>query len=250
MLPFLIRCTSHLLKMRVEKLVSPLVIITGVGRRNNIAYAVAQRLASKGWDLVINYWGDYDRRLNLFGGSPSDIEELQNLCQRQGRQIVVAEANLEDVHTPKHLCQIAQELGDFQGMVLAHCESVDRDVLSTTIEEWDRHFAVNVRANWLLIQEFAHRANTNPHTIKRVVALTSDHTAHNLPYGSSKGALDRLVIAAGIELGARGFRCNALNPGPINTGWMNSELEETLRTATPAGRLGTLLHANGGFGAQ
>ena len=33
-----------------------------------------------------------------------------------------------------------------------------------------------------------------------MVALTSDHTAFNLPYGASKGALDRIVIAAAREL--------------------------------------------------
>ena len=30
----------------------------------------------------------------------------------------------------------------------------------------------------------------------RIVALTSDHTAGNLAYGSSKGAMDRIVLAA------------------------------------------------------
>ena len=32
------------------------------------------------------------------------------------------------------------------------------------------------------------------------MALTSDHTAFNLPYGASKGALDRIVLAAATEL--------------------------------------------------
>lgn len=104
------------------------------------------------------------------------------------------------------------------------------------------------------------------------LGLTSDHTAHNLPYGSSKGALDRLVIASGIELGARGFRCNLINPGPINTGWMDEATEQYLAAQTPAGYLGKpqdtadsvrflfsdagswinsqLLHSNGGFGAK
>lgn len=155
--------------------------------------------------------------------------------------------------------------------MLAHCESVDSSVLTTTVESWDRHYAVNVRANWLLIQHFARIADENPDNIKSVVALTSDHTAHNLPYGSSKGALDRLVIAAGVELGERGFRCNLINPGPIDTGWMPAGLPEQLREETPAGRLGTpqdtanlisfllsprgqwinaqLLKSDGGFGA-
>ena len=58
--------------------------------------------------------------------------------------------------------------------------------------------AVNARASWLLIRQFAERYQ-GPFGRGRIVALTSDHTAGNLPYGASKGALDRIVIAAARE---------------------------------------------------
>lgn len=254
-----------------------LALITGVGRRNSIAYAVAQQLASDGWDLLLNYWHSYDDRLEL-PRSSSDLEELAQFAREQGVNVELLPANLEDPSTPQKLIDHAEKLhreqgfGELTGLVLSHCESVDSDVFSTTVESWDRHYAVNVRANWLLIKAFAESADTNPQNLKRVVALTSDHTAHNLPYGSSKGALDRLVIASGIELGARGFRCNLINPGPINTGWMDEATEQYLAAQTPAGHLGKpqdtadlisflfsdaggwinsqLLHSNGGFGAK
>ncbi len=94
----------------------------------------------------------------------------------------------------------------------------------------------------------------------------------NLPYGTSKGALDRLVISAARELGPRGISANVLNPGPIDTGWMDDSTREQLTAATPLGRLGTpddvaafvaflvspqgrwisgqLLNADGGFSAR
>ena len=68
-----------------------------------------------------------------------------------------------------------------------------------------------------------------------IVALTSDHVAHNLPYGSSKGALDRIVRAAAVELGGQGIRANAVNPGPVDTGWMSDEVREMLVTRQPIG---------------
>lgn len=46
-----------------------------------------------------------------------------------------------------------------------------------------------------------------------MVALTSDHSVHNLPYGATKGALDRILIAAAVELADRGVRANVINPG-------------------------------------
>jgi 3-oxoacyl-[acyl-carrier protein] reductase len=57
------------------------------------------------------------------------------------------------------------------------------------------------------------------------VALTSDHTTHNLPYGASKGALDRITLAAAEELKHLGITSNVVNPGPIDTGWMSPEIK-------------------------
>jgi len=71
------------------------------------------------------------------------------------------------------------------------------------------------------------------------VALTSDHVAHNLPYGASKGALDRIVVAAAVELASRGIRANVINPGPVDTGWMTPQIRDSGVAQTPAGRLGT-----------
>ena len=69
--------------------------------------------------------------------------------------------------------------------------------------------------------------------------MTSDHTVHNLPYGASKGALDRIVTAAAVELAGRGVRANVVNPGPIDTGWMDDATRRSGIDATPAARLGT-----------
>jgi 3-oxoacyl-[acyl-carrier protein] reductase len=73
----------------------------------------------------------------------------------------------------------------------------------------------------------------------RIVALTSDHTVHNTPYGASKGALDRIVVAAATELADLGVRANVINPGPVDTGWMTDEIRAMALADTPAGRPGT-----------
>ncbi len=120
------------------------------------------------------------------------------------------------------------QLGSLSAVVMSHCESVDSSILSTTVQSWDRHFAVNARATWLLIKAFADHLGDETVSAGQVrghvVALTSDHTSHNTPYGASKGAMDRIVVAAAIELAARGVRANVINPGPIDTGWMTDEV--------------------------
>jgi 3-oxoacyl-[acyl-carrier protein] reductase len=72
----------------------------------------------------------------------------------------------------------------------------------------------------------------------RIVALTSDATVGNLPYGASKGALDRVVVAAARELAELRITSNVINPGPTDTGWMSAQMRDELTIANPRGRLG------------
>ena len=71
------------------------------------------------------------------------------------------------------------------------------------------------------------------------MALTSDAVVGNVPYGASKGALDRVVLAAARELSHLEVSANVVNPGPVDTGWMTDELRDHVAAATPLGRSGT-----------
>lgn len=114
---------------------------------------------------------------------------------------------------------------------------VQVDRFRTDLESYDRHFAVNARAGWLLIREYA-RQFSGPPGSGRIIALTSDHTAGKLPHGASKGALDGIVIAAARELSGLGISANCVNPGPTDNGWMSEQLRVELTASTPLGRLG------------
>jgi len=214
----------------------PVALVTGVGRLAGIGAGIARQLAADGWDLVLSYWADYDARMP-WGSEPEDVVRLTAELEAIGAQVHILSADLQDPGVPDRLVSESVALaGPLQGLVLSHAESVDSGVLDTTVESFDRHFAVNTRASWQLIAAFARQAADDGGAI---VALTSDHTAFNLPYGASKGALDRIVIAAARELGPRGISANVLNPGPVDTGWMSPEVREELTAQQPGGRLGT-----------
>lgn len=216
------------------------VLLTGVGRRRSIGAGLALGLADDGWDLVLNYWAPYDDRVGYARGE-HDTEDVAAECRRRGSWVETVAGDLADPAVPGRLVEAAAEIGGLRGLVMSHCESVGSSILDTTVESWDRHFAVNARAAWLLIKAFAQQLPSGMTTEVRgrIVALTSDHVAHNLPYGASKGALDRVVVAAAAELASRGIRANVINPGPIDTGWMTTEIREAGLAQTPAGRLGT-----------
>lgn len=47
------------------------------------------------------------------------------------------------------------------------------------------------------------------------------------------------MIAAARELAPLGITANLVNPGPVDTGWMDDETRAALTAAQPTGRLGT-----------
>jgi 3-oxoacyl-[acyl-carrier protein] reductase len=244
----------------------PSVLITGAGRRAGIAAACALTLAKAGWDVGLSCWRPYDREFGPDSGDREPlelVEELRALCIRAE----LAEADLSDPAAPARLFEeLESRLGPFTALVASHCRDIELSLLGTSAEEFDRHFAVNARSVALLIQELANRL---PGVDGRVVAFSSDALSDNVPYGVSKGALDRIVKAAALELGSRGVRANCINPGPTETGWISEELRAEFSRQAPLGRpslpqdsadlvafllsseggwiTGQLLHSNGGL---
>ncbi len=215
---------------------APTALITGVGRSQGIGAGIAAGLAADGWDLALSFWRPYDDRLGLEHQS-DDPDRLAGELRRLGGRVELIPGDLEDPVAADGLVHSAADrLGPLNALVMSHCESVDSGVFDTTVESFDRHYAVNVRASWLLIAAFA-RQLPSPGGV--VLALTSDHTVGNLPYGATKGALDRLVLASAHELGDRGLRANVINPGPVDTGWMDDETRDGVIAMQPTGRLGT-----------
>lgn len=214
----------------------PTALITGVGRRGSIGHAVVVRLAHAGWDIAFTHWGAYEQRAQLPYESDG-VTRIAEEIRAAGALVHPIEVDFTDAAAVETVIGAAAEaLGPVSGLVLCHSESIDSSILTTTLESFERHFAVNVRAAWQLIAAFARQV---PDTGGRIVAFTSDHVVDNLPYGASKGALDRIVIAAARELGDRGITANVINPGPVDTGWMTDEIRDYLTARQPAGRLGT-----------
>ncbi|WP_396640891.1 SDR family oxidoreductase [Microbacterium sp.] len=218
-----------------------LALVTGASRSNSIAAGVVPRLRADGWEVVTSDLGDGDYPCDLSTSTGPD--EL--------------------------IARVRDERGPIAALVLSHAHDVESGILDTTAESFDRHVAVNARAALLLIAAFARQV---PEEGGVVVAFTSDHTTGNLPDGASKAALDRIVISAARELGPLGISANVVNPGPIDTGWMDQNVRDTLTPYQPMGRLGTpgdiapvvsfllseegrwvsgqLLHTDGGFSAR
>ena len=235
----------------------PSVLITGASRRGGIAAACALKLGAAGWRVGLNCWPDDD----------GAVDELLARLRNLGVLAEVAVADLDDPAAPTRIFdELEPRVGPFTALIAAHSRDIELALMASTAEELDRHFAVNARSVALLIQEFARRLQGGE---GRIVAFTSDAIRDNVPYGASKGALDRIVKAAAIELGPRRIRANCINPGPTETGWITDALRKEISGASPLGRpslpedsanlvayllsdeggwiTGQLLHSNGGL---
>lgn len=246
----------------------PVALVTGASRIRGIGSSIAVRLASDGWDVALTYWRPYDARMP-WSSNPDDLKNIESQLSAAGAATACIEADLADPGAATQIFDtVESELGGVMALVLAHAESVDSGILDTSLASFDRHFAVNARAVWLLVREYALRFDAE-HGRGRIIALTSDHVAGNLPYGASKGALDRIILAAARELSHLGVSANVINPGPTDTGWMTEAQMLEVAERVPLGRVSTaedcanlvsflcspaggwingqLLYSNGGF---
>lgn len=215
----------------------PVALVTGASRSVGIGAAIALALAQSGWDVAITFWRPYDSSMP-WGSDPEEVQSLRASLESRGARATAIEADLSQTGSAEYIFDaVERDLGPVTSLVMAHCYSVDSDILTTSVESFDRHFAINARATWLLVRELGRRFR-GEHGTGRIIALTSDHTAGNLPYGASKGALDRIVLAAASEFRALGVTANVINPGATDTGWMSQELMADVRRWTLLGRIG------------
>ncbi|MCO6000273.1 SDR family NAD(P)-dependent oxidoreductase [Actinoallomurus rhizosphaericola] len=110
-------------------------------------------------------------------------------------------------------------------------------------EEFDAVFALNVKAPYFLVAEFApDMAERGDGAIVNVTTMVAEFGAAGMGlYGASKAALRLLTKSWAAEYGPAGVRVNAVSPGPTRTegtAGMGEGLDR-LAAAAPAGRPAT-----------
>ncbi len=120
-----------------------------------------------------------------------------------------------------------------------HCMYPD-NMLDTTAERIDRHFAVNTRAVVLIMQEFSIRHIRAKRTWGRIVNISTDSYIHlgNTTYGASKHAMESYTRDAAHELGPFGVTVNIVSPGPVQTGGYDEAAVTREERMIPLGRIG------------
>ena len=153
-----------------------------------------------------------------------------------GGQAEAVHADLAAADGAHTLAQRARDLvGDRLDTLVANAAVCRASTLEkTTLENFDNHFAVNVRAPFFLVQQLLpvlQRGSSVTFISSLSARVASDGLA---AYAASKGAVETLVKQLAFALGPRGIRVNAVAPGIVETDLTRLSLQ------TEAGRKETL----------
>jgi 3-oxoacyl-[acyl-carrier protein] reductase len=203
-------------------------LVTGVGHREGIGFAIAKRLLGDGVKVMAHSLAIDDAVLDGLGGDPGAVAAVAtDLGDRDAPHMVIE--------------RTVEAFGAVDALVVNHAHSSEQSLMDATAEELDRAWAVNARAAVLLAQAFAAR-HDDARPDGRIVFLTSGQhlgpMPGELPYVLSKAAVQGATRTLADELADRGITANAVNPGPVDTGWPSDQLRERLAPAFPAGRWG------------
>jgi 3-oxoacyl-[acyl-carrier protein] reductase len=197
-------------------------LVTGASR--GIGRSSALALARAGAQVLVHY-----------GRGAKEAEAVvADIRKASGR----AEAVAADLAAPDGPHKLAKEvraiMGDRLDILVANAGTSKAAAIEDyTVQDFDRLFAVNVRAPFFLVQQLLpvlHQGSS----IVLLSSLAARAAVGTLSaYAATKGAIDTLVKHFASVLGARGIRVNAVAPGVVQTDMSNF-------TQTDAGRDYTL----------
>jgi len=193
-------------------------LVTGASR--GIGRASALALARAGAQVLVHY-----------SSGAKEAEAVVAEIRKAGGRAEKLAADLSVADGPHTLArQVRAIIGARLDILVANAGiSKAASIEDTTVEDFDRLFAVNVRAPYFLVQQLL-PAMCKDSSIVFVSSLVARASVGSLSaYAATKGAIDTLVKHFAAALGPRGIRVNAVAPGVVETDMSNF-------TRTDAGR--------------
>jgi len=181
-------------------------LVTGASR--GIGRASALALARGGAQILVHY-----------GRGAKEAEAVVAEIRKAGDRGDTIAGDLAAPDGPHRLAkQVRTIVGDRLDILVANAGiSKAATIEDTTVEDFDKLFAVNVRAPFFLVQQLLPILHEGS-SIVLLSSLGARAAVGTLSaYSATKGAVDTLVRHFAFLLGARGVRVNAVAPGVVDT---------------------------------
>jgi 3-oxoacyl-[acyl-carrier protein] reductase len=190
----------------MSKLTGKTALVTGASR--GIGRAAALALAQAGAQVLVHYSSGEKE-------ASAVVEEIRGMGGKAEK--VVADLRRSD--GPHQLAQRVRTIigGRLDVLVANAGVALAASIQDTTVEDFDRLFAVNVRAPFFLVQQLL-PALCKGSSVILLSSLVAHASVGNLSaYAATKGAIDTLVKHFATALGECGIRVNAVAPGVVPT---------------------------------
>jgi NAD(P)-dependent dehydrogenase (short-subunit alcohol dehydrogenase family) len=238
--------------MPEEPLLHKTVLITGAARRIGRRFALA--CARAGADVVIHH-----------AHSDSDAESLRAEISGLGRQAWVFQADLSDSSQAESLIPLINQSTPIHFLINNAAIFEPLTLESTSLDDWNRHLALNLTAPFLLSQAFARQADEGARIVNILDWRALRPVADHFPYTISKAALaamtKSMAVALAPKITVNGLALGAILPPsdenaspeiiknvPLKR-WANvGEIEQALLflLTCPAYITGEIIHVDGG----
>jgi NAD(P)-dependent dehydrogenase (short-subunit alcohol dehydrogenase family) len=209
-------------------------VVTGGG--SGIGAAVARRFAERGVALA------------LVGRVQEKLEAVAGEIRATGG---IAHAVVADLAEPSAPAAVITETLDALGQIDVIVNNAGTASVTAleqvAVEQFDREFAVNVRAALFLVQAAvpALRRSVSASVVNVSSAAAWLFRPGQTVYGGSKAALEYMTRSLATELATDRIRVNCVVPGPVDTPILRQITDDVdaekahLVRMTPLGRMGT-----------
>ncbi len=208
---------------------------SGIGRATCLRVARDAREQSAGAKIAVV-------DLESASGLDAVVEELRKL----DAEVLPLRADMATVDGPARVVGDAvKRFGGLDGLVSNAGINRPGPLVDYPVEDWDRMFAVNTRATWLLAKAAHPALKTSRGAIVATASMSGSNAHANLgAYGPSKAAVIMLVQVLAQEFGRDGIRVNCVSPGMVRTGmtekvYANREIAAARDALVPLGRVAT-----------